>query len=527
MKTLLRGWGAALLALALLPGASHAQSIQEIRGVPQLPQVLPTDDQGYAVLYRSEAGEDGQDVYALHLLDPALKARHQYMLSIPLGAAPLPKLAGKSSVALPYYDQSAARLSLYTFNLQTGNHLRRDLAALPTHQRVPSGVPLLATTPTEGYCVVQPFRRDTAGYTITMLDRDLKTQWSRMYFPTDLRQHVPLKVAVSKDVVALVLADSYVLNPNTREQRSVTDVAVLGLDRATGKVLYRSPVRQGQQVLMPEQLLALADGRVAATGLYAQPQAPRRDSVLGVFMTYYKADGRAGAPVLTPWAELGTRLNDPALGRRLYDHQASLQFEDLLTTTGTDAKLVGQYAVAGQPGPFVVLNYAPTGALASLYPVARTFKNPPAANDLRNSHYRGVVGRQGEPYLVYTGTEGTQEYAYATVLAETPARSAARAATAFEKLPELPAYTTEPPMASSPAVDRFTSKLMALGEKMNSGIEAVNKVIPIAGPAAVPAVPTYQPDQLASFVVGPPGQALVYRYEPSRKMLRMQVQPLK
>jgi hypothetical protein len=525
MNNKLWSWGVAMLGLALLPEASHAQSIQEIRGVPQAPQVLPTEDQGYAVLYRSETGEDGQDVYAMRLLDPALKPRYQYMLNLPIGAAPMPRLLGKSSLALPFHDQSAARLSLYTFNLQSGKQLQRDLAVAPDRQRVPSGAPLLAVTPTEGYCVVQPFRRDTAGYTITMLDRDLKTQWSKMYFPTDLRQHVPLKVAVSKDVVTLVLADSYVLAPNTKEQRNVTDVSVLGLDRTTGKVLYRSPVRQDKLVLMPEQLLALADGRVAATGLYAMPQAaPRRDSVLGVFMTYYKADGRAGTPVLTPWAELGTRLNDPALGKRLYDRQASLQFQDLLTTTGTDTKLVGEYLVAGQPGPFVVLNYSAAGTLGSLYPVARTFKTAPQPNELRNSRYRAVIGRQGEPYLVYTGVEGTQEYAYATVLADAPTRSAARTTTSFEKLPELPAYTTERPMASSPAVDRFTSKLMALGDKMNSKVEAIDKVI--NGPQA-PVMATYQPDQLTNFVVGPPGQVLVYRYEPSRKMLRMQVQPLK
>lgn len=517
-------WAIGLLLLGLLPGASQAQEIKEIAGVPVLPQVLPVGDQGYAVVYRSEAGEDGQDIFAMRLLDPALKPRLQYALSVPLGAAPLPRLLGKSTFALPYHNQSTATLSLFTFNPQAGTQLRRDLAAVPSHQRQPAGPPLLATTPAEGYCVVQPFRRDTAGYVLTMLDKDLKTQWSRMYFPTDLRQHVPLQVAVSKDLVTLVLSDSYVVKPNTRDQRNVTDFSVLGIDRATGKVLYRRPVRQDNLVLMPAQLLALTDGRVAAAGLYAQPQAARRDSVLGVFLTYYRADGQAGAPVLTPWAELGARLADPALGRRLYDRQAAFEAHELLTTTGTDARLVGEYRPGGQPGPFVVFNYTAAGALSSLYPVARTFKTPPSANELRLSTYRDVIGRQGEPTLLYTGVEGTQPYAYATALADAPARSARRAPTSFDKLPDLPAYNAERPMASTPGMDRMLGRLTSLQQKMNTVVETAYTAV--NGPQA-PVEATYQPDQLVSFVAGPPGQVLVYRYEPGRKMLRLQVRPLK
>lgn len=513
-----------LLLLGLLPGPGRAQEIKEIAGVPVLPQVLPIGDQGYAVMYRSEAGEDGQDIFAMRLLDPALKPRLQYALSVPLGAAPLPRLLGKSTFALPYHNQSTAGLSLFTFSPQAGTQLRRDLTAVPSHQRQPAGPPLLAMTPAEGYCVVQPFRRDTAGYVITMLDRDLKTQWSRMYFPTDLRQHVPLQVAVSKDLITLVLADSYVVKPNTKDQRSLTDFSVLGIDRATGKVLYRKPVRQDNLVLMPAQLLALSDGRVAATGFYAQPQATRRDSVLGVFLTYYRADGQAGPPVLTPWAELGARLADPALGRHLYENKATLEAHELLTTTGTDARLVGEYRAGGQPGPFVVFSYTAAGALGSLYPVARTFKAPPSANELRLSTYRDVVGRQGEPMLLYTGVEGTQQYAYATALADAPARSALRAPTSLDKLPELPAYNAERPMASTPGMDRMLGRLSSLQQKMNNVVETAYTAV--NGPQA-PVVPTYQPDQLLSFVAGPPGQVLVYRYEPSRKLLRLQVQPLK
>lgn len=513
-----------MLLLALLPAAARAQQVQEIPGVPELPLVLPTGDQGYAILYRSEAGEDGQDVYAVRLLDPALKTRYHYALNMPLGAAPLPRLQGKSTFALPYHNQSTASLALYTFNPQTGAQLRRDLTALPNRQRVPAGPPLLAMTPAEGFCVVQPFRRDTAGYTITLLDKDLKTQWSHMYFPTDLRQHQPLQVAVSNSLVTLVLADSYITKPNTKDQRNVTDVLVLSLDRATGKVLSRTPVRTPQLVLQPTQLLALADGRVAATGLYALPQATRRDSVLGVFLTYYRPDGQATPPVLTPWAELGARLGDPDLGRHLYQNKASFTAHQLLTTTGTDAKLVGEYGVNGQPGPFVVFNYTAAGTLGSLYPVARTFKMNPAANELRLSNYRDVTGQRGEPMLVYTGVENAQQYAYATVLAETPARSAARAATTLDKLPELPAYTTEKPLASTPGMDRMLGRLTSLQQKMNAGVEAAYTAV--NGPQA-PVMATYQPDQLLNFVVGPPGQLLVYRYEPSRKLLRIEAQPLR
>lgn len=518
-----RGLSLGILLLALVPVA-RAQQVQEIPGVPELPLVLPTGDQGYAVLYRSEAGEDGQDVYALRLLDPALKTRFRYALNIPLGAAPLPRLQGKSTFALPYHNQGTASLALYTFNPQTGAQRRRDLTAVPDRRRVPTGPPLLAMTPAEGLCVVQAFRRDTAGYTVTLLDKDLKTQWSRMYFPADLRQHQPLQVAVSNNLVTLVLADSYVTQPNTPDQRNVTDVSVLCLDRATGKVLARTPVRTPQLVLQPAQLLALADGRVAAAGLYARPQAPRRDSVLGVFLTYYRPDGQATPPVLTPWAELGARLGDPDLGRHLYQHQASFTARELLTTTGTDAQLVGEYAANGQPGPFVVFNYTAAGALGRLYPVARTFQTAPGANELHLSSYRDVTGRGGEPTLVYTGVESAQQYAYATVLAETPARSAARAATALDKLPDLPAYTAEKPPASTPGMDRMLGRLTSLQQKMNAGVEAAYTAV--NGPQA-PALATYQSDQLLNFVVGPPGQLLVYRYEPSRKLLRLAAQPLK
>lgn len=517
-------WALALVLLGLLPGASQAQEIKEIAGVPVLPQVLPVGDQGYAVMYRSEAGEDGQDIFAMRVLDPALKPRLQYALSVPLGSVPMPRLLGKSTFALPYHNQSTANLSLFTFSPQAGTQLRRDLAAVPSRQRQPAGSPLLAMTPTEGYCVVQPFRRDTAGYVITMLDRELKTQWSRMYFPTDLRQHVPLQVAVSKDLITMVLSDSYVIKPNTKEQRNITDFSVLGIDRATGKVLYRKPVRQDNLVLMPAQLLALSDGRVAAAGLYAQPQATRPDSVLGVFLTYYRPDGQASAPVLTPWAELGSRLGNPALGRHLYERKATFEAHELFTTTGTDAKLVSEYRPGGQPGPFVVFNYTAAGALGSLYPVARTFKTAPSSNELQMSTYRDVIGRQGEPTLLYTGVEGTQQFAYATALADAPARSAIRANTGLDKLPDLPNPNAERPMASTPGMDRMLGRLTSLQQKMNNVVETAYTAV--NGPQA-PVVPTYQPDQLLSFVAGPPGQVLVYRYEPSRKLLRLQVQPLK
>ncbi|GAA4371361.1 hypothetical protein GCM10023185_46760 [Hymenobacter saemangeumensis] len=514
-----------LIAGILLAGsyAGQAQDMREIRGVAQLPQVLPLDDQGYAVFYRSEAGEDGQDVYAMRLLDPALTVRHRYALNVPVGAAELPRLAGKTTFALPFHDQGAALLSLYTFNPQTGAQLRRDLAAAPDRRRMPTGTPLLTMTPTEGFCVVQPFRRDTAGYTVTVLDKDLKTQWSKMYFPKDLRQHVPLQVAVSKDLITLVLADSYVLNPNTKQQRSYTDMAVLGLDRNTGQVLYRTPVRDEKRVLMPTRLLALSDGRVAATGLYAMPQAPRPDSVLGVFLTYYRPDGPASTPVLTPWAELGARLGEPALARRLYDSKASFQVHELLSTTGTDVKLVGEYTAA-QPGPFVVFNYSAAGALGSLYTVARTFKSNSNADELRYSRYYHVIGKQGEPYLVYTGVEGGQPYTYSTLLAESPARTATRATTSIEALPELPVYTTETPMARSAAVDRFSGKIMGMQQKLGTVVQAADKVVNGTPP---PTPVYYRPDQLANFVVGPPGQVLVYRYEPGRKMLRYSLQPMK
>ena len=69
----------ALLSL-LLPISGWAQKMQEIRGVAQLPQVLPLDDQGYAVMYRNEAGEDGQDIFALRLLDPTDPVKYDFAL---------------------------------------------------------------------------------------------------------------------------------------------------------------------------------------------------------------------------------------------------------------------------------------------------------------------------------------------------------------------------------------------------------------------------------------------------------------
>ena len=320
-----------------------------------------------------------------------------------------------------------------------------------------------------------------------------------------------------------MFSDSYILNPHTKQQRNVTELSVLGLDRTSGKVLYRTPVRQEKLVLQPSQLLALSDGRVVATGLYAQAQATRPDSVLGVFMTSYRADGKTSQPVLTPWAELGGRVGEPALARKLYERKATLRFRELLTTTGTDAKLVGEYAT-DQPGPFIVFNYTAAGTLSSVYPVARTFKSVSTPAELRHSRYEDVIGRQGEPYLIYTGVEGNQEYAYATVLTETAARSATRASTALAPLPELPAYTAEPPMTRSASVDRLTGKLASLQQKLGTAAETVDKVV--NGPQAPPLV-VYQEDQLNHFVVGPPGQVLVYRYEPTRKMLRFELQLLK
>ncbi len=498
--------------------------MQEIRGVAQLPQVLPLDDQGYSVLYRSEAGEDGQDIFALRLLDPALKVRHQYALPVPIGTAALPPLLGKTTLALPFHDQTAAGLTLYTFNPQTGAQLRRDLVASPDRRRVPAGSPLLAMTPTEGYCLVQPFRRDTAGYAVTVLDQNLKTQWSRLYFPTDLRQHVPLQVAVSKDLITLVLSDSYILNPNTNKQQSITDLSVLGLDRTTGKVLFRTPVRQDKLSLLPTQLLPLADGRVVAAGLYTTPaRATRRDSVLGVFMIAYRADGKPVAPTLTPWAELATATGEPVLGRRLYEGKGNFRLLQLLSPTGADAKLVAEYGAA-QPGPFVVLDYPAAASPVSIYAVARTFKTISTPAEQRLSRYGGVIGQRGEPTLLYTGIEGNQAYAYATVLANTPARSASRALTEIETLPPLPVYSATPAMASSPAMDRLTGRLAALQQRLNTGAEAVIKTV---NGAQGPPVVSYQPDQLANFVAGPRGQVLVYRYEASRKMLRYQLQQLK
>ena len=104
------------------------------------------------------------------------------------------------------------------------------------------------------------------------------------------------------------------------------------------------------------------------------------------------------------------------------------------------------------------------------------------------------------------------------------ADAATRSLTERGKLPELPAYAAEPLMASPPGVDRLMGKLGAFQQKMNTGVEAVNKVI--NGPQAPPQA-FYQPDQLLNFVAGPMGQVLVYRYEASRKLLRLHLQPLR
>ena len=73
-------------------------------------------------------------------------------------------------------------------------------------------------------------------------------------------------------------------------------------------------------------------------------------------------------------------------------------------------------------------------------------------------------------------------------------------------------------------MDRMLGRLTSLQQKMNAGVEAAYTAV--NGPQA-PVIATYQGDQLLNFVVGPPGQLLVYRYEPSRKLLRIEAQPLK
>ncbi|KAA9332065.1 hypothetical protein F0P96_11280 [Hymenobacter busanensis] len=505
-----------LLTLAALPAVAQAPQDLTLRGVPVPPQVLPLDGQGYAVLYRSEAGEEGQDVYAMRILDPALKVKHQYALNIPVGAVPLATLPARNTFALVFQDRTTARVALYTFNPGTGAKQQRILEALPDGRRAPAGAPLVATTPTEGYCLVQPYRADTAGYAITILDANLKPEWTHMYFPKDLRQHQPLQVAVSKDVITLVLSDSYILNRNKPTQRYMTDYAVLGIDRATGKVLYRTPTRQNGLTMLPNQLLPLADGRVATTGVYFTSKATRLDSAQGVFLTTYKPDGTAAAPVLTPWAELGKAVNDPGLGVRVQARKAYFPLLELVTTTGTDAKLIGEYNDNGQPGPFVVLNYDATGKLANIYPVARTFKSVSTADELRYSHYRGVVGKQGEPYLLYTGVESKQEYAYATVLANVPGRSAVRAVSSLEKLPDAPA-------APAAFVDPVAQHLELFRKNLNTAAEAVNKALYGDTP---PPQTYYQNDPLTGFVVGAPGEVATFRYDPARKQMRLRVLPM-
>jgi hypothetical protein len=502
----------ALLAAGLLPGGARAQQQLTIKGVPGTPQLLPIEGKGYVALYRSEAGEDGRDLYAMRILDADLQVKHQYALPIPVGAVPLATLPGKSNFGLAFHNQTKAELSLYSFNPQTGAQLSRDLQALPAGRRVPAGPPLLAGTPTDGYCLVQPYRNDTTGYAITILDAQLKPEWSQMYFPKDLRQHVPLRVAVSKDVITLVLSDSYVLFPNTKKQRAMTDFAVLGIDRASGKVLFRTPTRRDGLTMLPSQLLPLSDGRVATTGLYFNSRSTRVDSVQGVFLTTYKPDGSAAAPVLTSWAELGKSLGDPELGPKIQTRKAYLPLHELVTTTGTDAKLVAEYDQA-QPGPFVVLNYDAAGKLGPIYPVPRTFKAVSTGPELRFSRYRNVIGKQGEPYLLYTGVENNQEYAYATVLANVPARTATRAVASLEKLPDAPA----PAAAPDPlGIEQFRKNL-------NTTAEVVNKFLYGDTP---PPQEVFRPDPLTGFVAAAPGKVLVYRYEPGRKLLRLQALPL-
>ncbi|MCC3158940.1 hypothetical protein LJ737_16980 [Hymenobacter sp. 15J16-1T3B] len=507
----------ALTAGLLLPGRAQAQQQLSIKGVPGLPQLLPLEGKGYLALYRSEAGEDGHDLYAVRVLDPELKVKYQYALPVPVGAQPLATLPGKATYTLAFHGRGGAGLALYSFNPQTGAQLSRELEALPDTRRSPVGAPLVAGTPTDGVCLVQQYRNDTTGYAITVLDAALKPEWSQMYFPKDLRHHTPLKVAVSKDVITLVLSDSYVVKPNTREQRAVTEFAVLGIDRASGRVLYRTPTRRDGLTMLPEQLMPLADGRVATTGLYFNSRTTRVDSAQGVFLTTYKPDGTAAAPVLTSWADLGKSLNDPSLGPRIQSRRGYLPLHELITTTGTDLKLIGEYNTsvqpggALQPGPFVVLSFDAAGKPSGAYPVARTFKAGSSADELRYSHYRNVVGKQAEPYLLYTGVEGQQEYAYATVLANVPTRTAARAASSLEKLPDPPA-PPQPTNELQQGIDLFRKNL-------NTTAEAVNKFVYGEAP---PQAQYFRPDPMTGFVAATPGKVLLYRYEPGRKLLRLQ-----
>lgn len=506
--------GLATLLSRALPATAQELTLMGVP--PGRAQIVPMTGLGYYILYRSEAGEEGRDIHALRLLDPALKVRREYTLDLPTNAQLKESFSGRTVLGLVY--QAPGKLLFHTFNPQTGAHLENELSLAARSPRQPGGEQVVGT-PAEGYCVVQHFSsrgkadpgkasEDTAGFQITMVDAALRTTATRMHFPTKAHRQGLSHVAVSKSLIAAILYDSYYVDFGTKEQRQVTDSYAVGFDPATGKELYRVPLRQNNQSAVPDRLVPLADGRVAASGRYVLHQAPRQDSVLGVFVTTYRPAATQDAPTLLPWAELGKVVNVPDLGRALYEHKAGFQLIDHVAPGGNEARVIAEFRSGSEPLRYVVLPFDAAAKLGTPYLITRPFK---AGSDAArtSSSAQMLVDRDGAPALLYTASEGGTQYVYTTPLADTPSRTAQRAPVALDPLPAPPA---PPPMPSDPV----SSGLGAFSQRMKTIDRAM-------GNTPAPTSRSNNPAGELGFV-GATGKAIVvYRYEPLHKQLRLVV----
>jgi len=498
----------ALLLAASLTG--HAQELT-LRGVPGPTPVVPLEGQGYYVLYRSEAGEDGRDLYAMWILDPELKVRYEYVLPLPVGTYQPQLLPARNTFGLAF--STSRGMSLHTFNPSTGAHLMLEAGSAPDRQRQPTSQPYVVGTPAEGYCFVQAYAsRDTTGYRISVYDAALQPKWTRLYFPTSPRHQQLSRVVVTRDMIAGVLTDSYRVKAGTREERTQTDQYVVGFDAASGKELFRKPLPgTALPALQPHLLTGLTDGRVAITGTAFATRSMRSDSTLGLFLTIYRPDGSNTPPALTTWPELSQRLGNPELEKLLREGRLRPTVHELYSPTGTDVRIVAECpSGSNAPAQFMVLQYDASGQRTALYPITRSLRAPDPG-----SRYLGLAGRQSpEPYLLYSGQEPGASFVYATTLNETASRTAVRGAILLDKLPEAaPPPKQMPADPISGALSAFSRQVKAVDANLNRATQGEP-------------VETYRYDGGLGFASTGPRQTVVYRYEAAHKQLRLFVQPL-
>ncbi len=501
-----------LLLTFLLTGAVRSGRAQELTlpGVPVAAPVVPVEGMGYFLLYRSEAGDDGRDLYALRLLDDALKVRYEYTLALPVGNDQPQVLPGRATFALVF--RVAQGLIIHTFNPTTGAHQQSEIGAAPDRHRQPANGPTVVGTPTDGFCLVQAYAaKDTTGFRISVLDAALQPKWTRLYIPTTLRAHYVQQVVVSKDMIGVVLADSYRVNLKTKDEHTVVDRYVTAFAASSGQELFRKPLHiTGTPVRTARHLLALTDGRVAVAGEAYASKTARADSSLGLFLTTYRPDGTA-TTALTTWADVGTGLRNPALAAEVKENRGRFGSYELFSPDGIALRLVGEYAGGEAASQFVVVSYNAAGQPTASYGIARSLRAPDPG-----SRYLGLAGRQSkEPVLLYSGREPVAEFVYATPLADGPSRTAVRGEVLLEKLADVTAAKREMPELGA------IQTLKALRDRLNAIDENLHR-------AEQGELPTFTPyDGALSFATAGPRQTVVYRFEPTHKQLRAYVQTLR